>query len=125
MVVGDSSIGRTGVFGASDPRSSRGPRASGEVRPLGYVESAPLVEPVKLGHRYISNPLPAPCRHCGGPSWLSDDLGAIHPCCELMWTEASGCLSCRASETLNREQRRRGKKVIHQPSAYKGVDDDL
>lgn len=80
---------------------------SGEARPLGYVGPTPLVEPISPGPRYLSTALPAPCRKCGGPSWLSDDSGAIHPCCELMWTQETGCLSCRASEMLNREQRRR------------------
>lgn len=56
---------------------------------------------------YLSTLLPAPCRKCGGPSWMTDEEGAVHPCCEFMWTERDGCVSCRESEKLNREWRRR------------------
>jgi hypothetical protein len=75
---------------------------------------------------YNSTSLPAPCRRCGGPSWLADEDGAIHPCCELHRAgKGRPCLACKSSEMLNREQRRRGKKHISQPSAYKGVDGEL
>lgn len=74
---------------------------------------------------FVSVSLPAPCRRCGGPSWLSDDLGAIHPCCELHGAgEGKPCPACKSSEQLNREQRRRSKRVI-QPISYKGVDGEL
>ena len=64
---------------------------------------------------YVNNPLPAPCRLCGGPTWLADDEGSIHPCCELSRgqgavVDAEGllvCPACKASEVINREWRRR------------------
>lgn len=63
------------------------------------------------GH-YSNTEFPAPCRACGGPSWKEDDIGPVHPCCADMWEEGIGCLSCRASEMLNREQRRRGRQRL-------------
>lgn len=57
-----------------------------------------------VAQTYSKNILPAPCRGCGGPSWLSDDLGAVHPCCEL---NGQPCVGCKASEMSNREWRRR------------------
>ena len=92
-MVGDGEIGITTLFGSVVPASNAGPRA-----------------------RFVSAILPAPCRLCGGPTWLTDDLGAIHPCCELMWTDAGGCLSCRTSEHLNRQHRQRKLTKV------KGVD---
>jgi hypothetical protein len=49
----------------------------------------------------------APCRVCGEPAWLADDVGPIHPCCHW-WVEIEGrsyCVACRAAKAL-REQRR-------------------
>ena len=82
-MVGDGEMAITEPFGGSVLRSTRSPRA------------------------FVSNILPAPCRACGGPSWLTDDIGSVHPCCRLSWTEITGCLSCRASDKLNKEHRRR------------------
>ena len=96
---------------ADPPRQLR----SGEARPTGYVGSASEVAPEKPGPHYLNCLLPSPCRLCGGPTWLQDELGSIHPCCEL-WKRSGGsvdsdgllvCPGCRASEKLNREQRRR------------------
>lgn len=74
---------------------------------MGTVNSVRGCGGVAPTPHYLSTSLPAPCRKCGGPSWKADELGAVHPCCELMWTEESGCVSCRESERLNREWRRR------------------
>lgn len=85
----------------------------GEVRPTGYVGLA-QGSPANPGPPYLSTLLPAPCRNCHGPSWLADELGAVHPCCQMHG--AGECPSCRASEMLNREQRRRhGKRSFNWP----------
>lgn len=119
MVISGGAIGSTSPFGGENEGSNPSPRAS--VPDLALYGDEPARD---SGDRrrstYSSSTLPAPCRACGGPSWLEDELGAIHPCCQLHGQE---CPACKASETLNREQRRRGKKVIRQPLAYKGVDD--
>lgn len=91
MKVGSSSTGRTAGF---DPANE------------GSIPSSRTL---------INCSLPSPCRLCGGPTWLQDDEGSLHPCCEL--SRRSGatvdvdgllvCPSCKASEKLNREQRRR------------------
>ncbi len=73
--------------------------------------------------------LPAPCRLCGGPTWLTDELGAIHPCCELSGRrtaegEWGGCLSCRTSEQLNRNFRERKltkNKIMGKLSAFEDI----
>ena len=106
MGVGDGVIGNTADFGSVVEGSSPSPRASVPDLALYGDESAGAVTLRRRG-TYSSIILPAPCRKCGGPSWKADDEGSIHPCCELMWTEAGGCLSCRTSEVLNREHRRR------------------
>ena len=82
----------------------------------GGAADSKSVEPVRLRPPlYSPAALPAPCRLCGGPTWLADDEGSIHPCCELSRgqgavVDAEGLLSCpacKASEKLNQEQRRR------------------
>ena len=65
--------------------------------------------------KFTSQSLPSPCRLCGGPTWLADELGSLHPCCELSRgqgavVDAEGllvCPACKASEVINREWRRR------------------
>lgn len=57
------------------------------------------------GQEYRNSFFPAPCRGCGGPAWMTDEEGAIHPCCQI---HGQPCPACHASARLNREQRRRG-----------------
>jgi hypothetical protein len=115
MGIRGSVIGNTGDFDSPDPRSSRGPGASEESEALASGKLVPLVAPLRLAPRFNSTVLPVPCRLCGGPTWLSDDSGAIHPCCEL-WSRSGGrvddygllvCVACETGAGLNREQRRR------------------
>ena len=84
-------MGALGVALAGDPRfgGDEGPRY-----------------PSSTSHHLI---VPAPCRLCAGPSYLTDELGAIHGCCQLMW-DGRRCLACDTSEALNREHRRRGSR---------------
>lgn len=122
MGIGDSLNGKTEGFDPSVLGSSPSPRAMVGAcrhhygidpgRPTG--ESMVNSGNLRKGRLHHLN-LPAPCRLCGGPSWLQDAEGSIHPCCELSARsgaklDADGlliCPACRASEVLNREQRRR------------------
>lgn len=61
------------------------------------------------GREYLNCSFPTPCRVCGGPSWKEDQEGAVHPCCAL---HGDNCLACKASTTLNREQRRRKSRHL-------------
>jgi hypothetical protein len=110
-------IGSTSPFGGDDEGSNPSPRARAENEAPALGGSASMVAPVKPAPLYSSNILPAPCRACGGPSWLQDDLGAVHPCCVLMWTKATGCISCKASATLNKEHRRRHLTKANSPAS--------
>jgi hypothetical protein len=50
-----------------------------------------------------------PCRYCGLPSWLSDDTGPLHPCCQLWAAELQAgrpCPACAASRTYWRSRLR-------------------
>jgi hypothetical protein len=94
MDIRGSVMGNTGDFDSPDPRSSRGPGASQLI-------------------------VPAPCRLCHGPTWMQDELGAVHPCCALNGGE---CLACWASEALNREHRRRGPKRGWKEVKAEGLD---
>jgi hypothetical protein len=50
----------------------------------------------------------SPCRVCGDPAWLSDDVNAVHPCCAL-WVEIEGqdyCVACKAARALRRQRDR-------------------
>jgi hypothetical protein len=54
-------------------------------------------------HRPLSSlENPGACRYCGQPSWLSDQTGPLHPCCQL-WAEelkpAGPAPACAASRT--------------------------
>lgn len=107
MKVGDRLMGKTADFESANLCSSQSPRA--EV--VGKHEATDasvglgaMVLPISPGPRYLQQPLPSPCRKCSGPTWLADELGGVHPCCELMWTEEGGCVGCRVSE---KERRRR------------------
>lgn len=106
--------------GGGTPRVDDPPRieVSGEARLLGYAGKASLVASEKPGPRYLSNSLPSPCRLCGGPTWLADDEGGIHPCCELSW-DGNRCVACDASEALNRSHRNRNSRPWKDA---KGVD---
>ena len=92
MKVGSSSIGRTAGFGPADEGSTPSSRTMAVC---------------------------APCRLCHGPTWMADELGAVHPCCQLNGEE---CIGCRASESLNREQRRRGNQRGWKEVKGEGVD---
>lgn len=70
---------------------------------------------------FISQLIPAPCRLCGGPSYLTDDLGAIHACCQLNW-DGRRCVACDTSESLNREHRRRGIRQPWKEVKAEGLD---
>lgn len=72
----------------------------------GVVDPQPPHRVADLPGGFLAITLPAPCRQCGGPSWLADELGSVHPCCELTWGPG-GCVGCRASAMLNEQQRRR------------------
>lgn len=54
--------------------------------------------------------LPGVCRFCGDPTWMADDDGPLHPCCE-MWAAvlAAGkpCPACAQSRSATREWRER------------------
>ena len=120
MVIGDGAIGSTGVFGASDLGSSPSPRAS-------HAESAPLASLGTSVDGVVSRAVgvtqlivPGPCRLCGGPTWMQDELGSVHPCCQL-WNRGD-CPACKASEALNREQRRRGPRHGWKEVKGEGVD---
>lgn len=110
-MVGDGEIGITKSFGDLVPASNAGPRAnrvrvpdmSSEHVTTGWYPARGLASPIR------HNLFPAPCRGCGGPSWLSDDSGAIHPCCEL---NGQPCVGCVTSETLNQRHRDRTKKKL-------------
>lgn len=97
MGIRGSVIGNTGDFDSPDPRSSRGPGA------------------------FVSQLIPAPCRLCAGPCYLTDELGAIHPCCQLNW-DGRRCIACDSSEPLNREHRRRGKQRGWREIKAEGLD---
>lgn len=94
--------------------------SSGEARPLGYARKAPLVVSENPGPRYSSSAFPGPCRLCGGPAWMQDELGSVHPCCQL-WNRGD-CPACKASESLNREHRRRGPRQGWREVKAEGID---
>jgi hypothetical protein len=51
---------------------------------------------------------PGPCRYCGLPSWLTDDTGPLHPCCQLWQAELEAgraCPACAASRAYWRSRR--------------------
>ena len=99
-------MGSTLGFGPGDEGSNPSPRASAP--DLALYGDEPAGERVdRRRSTYSSNFLPAPCHFCGGPSWLADETGAVHPCCVLEWRRTGGCLACQTSDRLNKDHRRR------------------
>jgi hypothetical protein len=61
-----------------------------------------------------------PCRVCGRPSWMADDLGPAHPCCEA-WAAREPrkpCPSCAASRAAADA---RAKGPTSRPFGFRGI----
>lgn len=76
-----------------------------EQQPLTLTMSVRLAPPELMEIQRLN--IPAPCSDCGGPTWMQDELGAVHPCCRLWADKSTSCPACAASAGLNKNHQSR------------------